>query len=163
FAGGAWNRDGIILFGSPTGLMKVSGEGGKPEAVTTVDAGEAGHLWPHFLPDGRHYLYTAWNTETAKRAIVEGTLGTKQKRRVLAAESNAEYAEPGYLLSYRQSTVYAQPFDWKSGALSGEPARVADEVGSSADHRGSFAVSLTGALVYFHSQSAVASGGAENQ
>ncbi len=155
FAGGTWNRDGTILFGSPSGLFSVSAEGGKPEAVTSLQSGESGHFWPQFLPDGRRYLYTAWTGETAKRTIMEGTLGSKDKIRVLAAESNAAYAEPSgmkqsYLLFHRQNTVYAQPFDWKTAALSGEPARVADGIGYSAgDGRGNFAVSPNGVLIYF--------------
>src|SRR5262249_24580842 len=68
FYGGTWNRGGAILFGSSGGLLGVSAEGGKPEAVTTVEPGASGHYWPHFLPDGRHYLFTAWSPEAAKRA-----------------------------------------------------------------------------------------------
>ena len=162
FTGGTWNREGTIVFGTATGLMRVSGEGGKPESVTTLEAGETGHFWPHFLPDGRHYLYTAWHGETAKRAIVEATLGSKEKTRVLAVESNSQYAEPGYLLFQRQNTVYAQPFDWKKPALSGEPARIADEVGTS-NGRGNFGVSLSGVLVYFHAAGALASTGGDSQ
>ncbi len=52
FSGGAWNREGTILFGSARGLYRVSAEGGKPAAVTTVDSQETGHFWPGFLPDG---------------------------------------------------------------------------------------------------------------
>src|SRR5205823_630255 len=32
--GGAWNRDGVIIFGSTRGVMKVSASGGQPSAVT---------------------------------------------------------------------------------------------------------------------------------
>ena len=85
FSGGTWNREGTIVFGSTTGLWRVSAEGGKPEAVSSLEPGESGHFWPHFLPDGRRYLYTAWTGEAARRAIVAGTLGSKEKIRVLAA------------------------------------------------------------------------------
>ncbi|SPF32218.1 Serine/threonine protein kinase (fragment) [Candidatus Sulfopaludibacter sp. SbA4] len=63
FTGGTWNREGTILFGSASGLLRVSAEGGKPETVTTLEQGESGHYWPHFLPDGHRYLYTSWNSE----------------------------------------------------------------------------------------------------
>ena len=55
-------------------------------------------------------------------------LGSKDRTRVLAAESNAVYSDTGHLLFHRGKAVYAQPFDPKALALSGEPARVADEV-----------------------------------
>jgi Tol biopolymer transport system component len=159
FFGGTWNREGTILFGSTTGLFRVSAEGGKPEPVTTLEQGESGHYWPHFLPDGRHYLYTAWNGEAAKRAVMVGTLGSKEKIRVLAVESNAAYANPGFLLFHRGNAVYAQPFDWKKPALSGEPARVADEISYITTNGWSdFAASPGGVLVYFQDISRSGSG-----
>src|SRR5262249_37187427 len=109
FLGGTWNRQGTILLGSSAGLFRVSAEGGKPEPVTSLESGESGHYWPHFLPDGRHYLYTAWNGEATKRAVMVGTLGSKEKTRVLAAESNVAYAGPGFLVFRRGNAVYAQP------------------------------------------------------
>lgn len=76
--GGSWNRDNVIVFApanADTGLFRVSSAGGTPTAVTTLDpaTGETNHRWPHFLPDGRHFLYTA-STGTccpaAKPAII---------------------------------------------------------------------------------------------
>ncbi len=155
FFGAAWNREGAILFGSSEGLFRVSGEGGKPQAVTTVGPGEAGHYWPHFLPDGQHFLYTAWNGDAAKRTVFVGALGSKERTPVLAAESNAGYAAPGFLVFHRGNAVYAQPFDWKKPALSGEPARVADEVSFVASNGwGDFAVTPGGVLAYFQNTTA---------
>src|SRR3989442_6268456 len=57
--GGAWNRDGTILFApavtSP--LLKVSATGGEPVAVTRLGEGQPAHKFPQFLPDGRHFIY----------------------------------------------------------------------------------------------------------
>jgi eukaryotic-like serine/threonine-protein kinase len=59
--GATWNRDGVVLFvrnpASP--ILRVSAEGGPAVAVTRLDAGQVGHAFPHFLPDGRHFLYYA--------------------------------------------------------------------------------------------------------
>ena len=41
-AGGSWSRDGVIVFGSPKGLYRVSAEGGKPELITAVEKQESG-------------------------------------------------------------------------------------------------------------------------
>lgn len=152
-SGGTWNSEGTILFGSSKGLYRVSAEGGKPTAVTIPDAGESGHLWPQFLPDGHSYLYTIWTAEAARRAVFAGTLGSKGKTRVLTAESNAAWAAPGYLLFHREKALYAQPFDWKKLALSGEPARVADGVDfGTGNGRGDFSVSANGTLFYFQDE-----------
>jgi len=150
FAGGTWNREGTILFGSTAGLFRVSAEGGKPEAVTALEQGETGHYWPHLLPDGRHYLYTAWHGEPAKRGILAGVLGSKERTRVIAAESNAAYSEPGFLVFRRENAVYAQPFNWEKAALSGEPVRIADNVNYVASNGWSdFSAAPNGVLAYF--------------
>src|SRR5262249_28363203 len=128
FSGGTWNREGIIIFGSAKGIYRVSAEGGKPEAITSVAQDEGGHFWPQFLPDGRHYLYTAWQGQPSGRAIFVGMLDSKDRTRVMSAEGNAAYSEPGYLVFYRQNTVYAQPFSHQKLSVSGEPVRIADEV-----------------------------------
>ncbi len=157
FAGGAWNSEGTIVFGSAKGLYRVSAEGGKPEAITTVEKPETGHFWPSFLPDGRHYVYLAWSGEAGNRGVFAGTLGSKGKTRLMAAESNAAYAAstgsgqaaPGYLVFHREATLFAQPFNAKTLALAGEPVHVADQLGfTAANGRGNFDVSQNGMLLY---------------
>jgi len=132
--GGAWNRDGLILF-SPdgaAGLYQVSSAGGTPTAVTQVDASrsEFSHRWPVFLPDGRHYLYLAANFsgKLEKNEIFLGSLDSSEKRPIVSASSNAAYADPGYLLYLRDNALVAQRFDSHNYVLSGEPYTVSDEV-----------------------------------
>jgi hypothetical protein len=50
-----------------------------------------------------------------------GSLDSKETRRLFAAQSNAQYAPPGYLLFGREGTLMAQPFDTGKLALNGEP------------------------------------------
>jgi eukaryotic-like serine/threonine-protein kinase len=153
FTGGAWGSAGVILFGSAKGLYRVSAEGGNPELATAAEKQETGHFWPSFLPDGQHYLYLAWSAEAANRAVFTGTLGSKDKAKLMSADSNAEYADPGYILFHREATLFAQPFDPKKLVTSGDPLHIADQVEfSTTNGRGSFDVSQKGALVYFQSQ-----------
>ena len=159
FAGGAWNREGTIVFGSAKGLFRVSAEGGKPEVITTLDQGGAGHFWPYFLPDGRHYVYLAWSAQGTNRAVFAGTLDSKEKKRLMPAESNVAYAAPGYLVFHREATLFAQPFDAKKLTFTGDAAHLADGVAfNPASGRGDFAVSRDDALIYF--QGATGGGGA---
>ncbi len=163
FTGGTWNTGGVILFGSPNGIFRVSAEGGTAEAVTKVDAGEAGHFWPRFLPDGQRYLYLVSSTDPAKSGVYAGSLGSPDKTRVLAVASNAAYVEPGLLVFQRGSSVYAQPFDAKTSQVSGEPTRIADEVTiDTAVGHGFFDASRNGVLVYFTNSQAVGTGGEES-
>ena len=158
FFGGTWGTDGTILFGSATGLRRVSGEGGTPESVTTAEKPEVGHYWPHFLPDGKHYLYLSWSVETDKRAIFGGAIGSNERTRVLAADSGPQYAS-GYLVFRREATVLAQPFDAGRLALSGGPVQIAGEVGfNPANGRSAFGVAQKGTLIFFQAPTGAASG-----
>lgn len=156
FKGGSWNKDGVIIFGSAKGIFRVPAEGGTPQPVTSVEAPEAGHFWPAFLPDGKHFLYTGWSTDAEKRSIYAGALNAKDRTTILAVESNALYSDTGHLLFHRGKAVYAQPFDPGSLTLSGEPVRVADEMTfEDADGRGHFSASLSGGvLAYFDNRGA---------
>ena len=153
FSGGDWNSEGLIIFGTERGLFQVSAQGGTPEPLTTLEPKEAGHFWPHFLPDGRRYLYLAWAASEADRAIMAGTLGSMERQRVLPSDSKGVYADPGYLLYRRDNAVYAQRFNPASPSVSGEAMRVADQVSSSSatNGQGDFDVSTTGTLVYYRS------------
>ena len=56
--GGAWNRDGTIIFGTTgNGIMQVPAAGGVPALLTTTEGRNEVHTFPSFLPDGRHFFY----------------------------------------------------------------------------------------------------------
>jgi len=156
-AGGTWNRDGVIVFGNTTNgvLHSVAAAGGQPKPVTTLDPSrkEFSHRWPQFLPDGRHFLYLARSSQREHTAIYTAALDGKDRKLVVAADSNAAYAGPpggpGHLLFFREGSLMAQPFDPKKLETSGDPFPVAEAVGYSATlPLASFTVSETGVLVY---------------
>ncbi|HSG00881.1 MAG TPA: hypothetical protein VLA20_07100, partial [Vicinamibacterales bacterium] len=160
FRGGTWNAEGALLFGSATGLFRMSEEGGMPEAITSVGESEVGHFWPRFLPDGRRYLFLVKSGDAATSGVYQGSLDSDERTRVLPIESNAAYADPGVLVFQRANAVFAQPFDPETGSLSGEPTRVADEVtAESTTGKGDFDVSLSGVLIYYVSDSAAGTTG----
>jgi Tol biopolymer transport system component len=134
--GGTWNKDGVIVFTpdarSGVALYRVSASGGTVTTVSNLDKsrGELSHRWPMFLPDGTHYLYMATNFAGRKDvdAIFVGSLDSNEKRFVVEATANAAYAEPGYLLFYRDKTLLAQPFDQKRFAVTGEPTTILTDI-----------------------------------
>jgi DNA-binding winged helix-turn-helix (wHTH) protein len=82
-AGGSWGSSGVILFaGWRSPVYAVSENGGPARAVTTLDpgAGERGHQWPQFLPDGRRFFYVvgAANKDRAARGLPRSTLRTRR-------------------------------------------------------------------------------------
>ena len=155
--GGTWNRDGVILFapGGTGALYRVSSAGGVPTRVTTT-AGS--HRYPHFLPDGRHFLYLA-REGPDKRGVSFGSLDGTTSLRLFADDSNAVYVAapsgasrpttPGHVLFLRQGTLMAQPFDPDDGRTIGEMFPLAERVGNvTGTGLGQFTASESGALAY---------------
>jgi serine/threonine protein kinase/Tol biopolymer transport system component len=146
FRGGAWNPDGVILYGSLAGgIYRVPASGGQPTPVTTPDAerGESAHRFPSFLPDGRHFLYVAFPSNTVWIGSLDGQAATQ----LVAADSQAQYAAPGYLLFARDAAVVAQPFDANRRTLSGDAVAIAENPLQDLNGTAAFSVSGTGAVV----------------
>jgi hypothetical protein len=83
--------------------------------VTRLDptTGESNHRWPYFLPDGRHFIYTASTgicCPAAKPAKIRvASLDSAEPAVTLfEVESAVTYAS-GHLLFVRDDTLMAQP------------------------------------------------------
>jgi Tol biopolymer transport system component len=126
--GGTWSRDGVILFvrNPASAIARVSAEGGPSADVTRLDAGQVGHAFPHFLPDGRHFLYYV-TAAPDSRGIYMGQLDGSPSRRLLDADGGGVYTN-GHLLFIRQTNVFAQGFDTGRLELKGSPFQIADSV-----------------------------------
>jgi hypothetical protein len=145
--GASWSRTGTILFARRTGgLMKVAASGGEPTQTTVVDTtnGDASHVFPTFLPDGRQFLYLSRPSNT----LWLGTLDSTEAKRLLSSESQAFYAD-GHLLFARQGALLAQPYDVSRAMLAGDPTAIAERLAvDSILGALAFSSSETGVLVY---------------
>jgi Tol biopolymer transport system component len=153
---GGWNEDGVILFSpdSTSPIHRVAANGGRPVAVTELDkdAGETTHRWARFLPDGRHFVFTAGGHQelvsSATNAVWLGDLETGERVRLIEGRSNAVYAS-GSLLYTVDQTLVAHPFDPDHRRFTGDPIVLVTEVaGSSAYFVSDFDVSDTGVLAF---------------
>ena len=158
---GSWNRDDVILFSEYTGskaVCSVSAAGGVPTQVTRPDpqGQEIQHLYPVFLPDGRHFLYFRESNNPEIAGIYIGSLDLKPEeqdaKRLIAASGSISYipsadSNPGMLLFLQGRNLMAQPFDDKALALAGGTIPVVQPVGSSFGY-GFFTASRNGFLVY---------------
>ena len=150
--GGSWNRADVIIFApdSRGPLLRIPAAGGRPVPATQLDpmirAGS--HRFPRFLPDGRHFLYLLWSGQVDKQGIWVGSIDSHEAIRLVAANSSAEYAPPGYLLFVRDEDLMAQPFDAGRLTLSGQAFSVASGLGRRVSHYAPFSVSALGALAY---------------
>jgi len=153
--GGAWNRDGTIVFApAPTSpLYRVSAGGGQATPLTKLDASrhETAHRYPKFLPDGRHFLYMAINLSAAPsdpaNAVRVGSLDGKEDRMIVPAASNSAFAS-GHLLYARDATLLARRLD-KHFEAAGEPLPIGQRVGLTTwASFTNFTVSDNGLLLY---------------
>jgi eukaryotic-like serine/threonine-protein kinase len=128
---GAWGRDGTILFtsGNPGALVKTPAIGGEVSAVTRLDPPrQITHVFPHFLPDGRHFLYYSLGTPETS-GLYLASLDRGESKRLGAADSTGIYLPPGMVVFARGPTLMAQHLDLGREELTGDPVRIADAVG----------------------------------
>ena len=148
--------------------MRVSDAGGEPAPVTVLDesAQESTHRWPHFLPDGRHFLYVGGvggGTGAARQVFIgsldPGTVGESEsvtKIPLLPGNTPVRYAPPspdrpnGYLVFARENSLMAQEFDANRLEPAGQPFPIAEGIGANTGslRPSDFSVSQTGVLVY---------------
>jgi Tol biopolymer transport system component len=146
---GTWNRDGVILFGEfgdNDVISRVSASGGSVTKATHLDPTqhEQWHHTPSFLPDGRHFLYLAG----PPAVVYVGSLDSDERVRLTASDTRAIYAD-GYLLFVRERRLFAQPFDPRTFALSGDAIPIADDIiNNPASSMAGISASTTGALIY---------------
>jgi len=154
--GGTWNQDGMIVFAPNfdfTGLFKVSAASGTVSPATRLDTtrNETNHRWPHFLPDGKHFIYTTQGhlresgfTGAMYVSSIDGSLD----KLLTKVSSNMAYSD-GYLLYVHQKSVLAQPFDLVKLELFGDANPIVGKVEFSGDKsRGVFSISNNGILTY---------------
>jgi eukaryotic-like serine/threonine-protein kinase len=146
--GGTWGPDGTIVFApNPTGpLSRVSASGGVPGTITALSAAEreSSHRWPVFLPDGRHFLLVS----QPGNVIRAGSLDSTESKRLLAADSRAEYAA-GHLVFARGDTLFAQAFDVRKLETTADALPIVEGIRANAlNARAAFSVSPSGSLVY---------------
>ncbi|HEV2202187.1 MAG TPA: protein kinase [Bryobacteraceae bacterium] len=153
--GGAWSRDGVILFGEPDGLHRVSASGGVPALLTRSDAArqEGGHGYPQFLPDGKHFLYFVESANPNTQGMYANSVDRPQDRAlVVRTAAKALYAppvdgSPGALLWIREQTLLAQRFDAANLRLEGDPTPIAEDLSLNGP-RAAFWTSDAGVLAY---------------
>ena len=137
--GGTWSRRGIMLVPAAfkSALFRIDAEGGTPVQLTTLADGERAHVWPSFLPDGRHFVYRVVGLSPEQSGTYLGSLDSTEKTRLLDARSSAAiYAPPGYLLFVQDGSLVAQRLDLARRRLEGPVFPLAANVAAPDDYTG---------------------------
>jgi eukaryotic-like serine/threonine-protein kinase len=164
-SGGAWNREGVILFGGDSGpIQRVNSAGGACMPVTRAEPG-ARQVLPTFLPDDKHFLYVVPSADQTKAGLYIAALDQPEGRRLLPDQSSAIFvprrngASHDHLLFRRENTLMAQPFDADTLQFIGDPFPVASQLaGTLNPDEVAASVAGNGMLVYL-----AGSPGDENQ
>jgi serine/threonine protein kinase len=155
---GSWSRDDVIVFAPPSGgpLLSVPATGGESRRVTTAGSGES-HVYPVFLPDGRHFLYT--NRGGSSPGIYLASLDNPAGGRLLADQSSVHFAQaaPGsrdaHLIFLREGKLMAQRFDPNALKLEGDAFVVAERALLADDGSAAVSTSNSGVLIYLTGRS----------
>ena len=149
--GASWGPDDTILFSRGiTGILRVSSSGGMVTPVIELDASrqEGSHRFPHFLPDGRHFLFTVRSSVADHTGVYAGSLDGKTKKLLIRGNTAALYAPSGHVLFLDGDTLMGQAFDADRLELRGQAFVVEGGVGRSSTGSGSYSVSGTGTLAF---------------
>jgi Tol biopolymer transport system component len=149
-SGGAFNRAGVLLLTrNDEPLLRASSTGGGASALFPLDGSrkETAQYDPVFLPDGNHLLYFSLGPEMGiAYASLDGSV-----RKFLFPQQNspADFAPDseggdGWLLYNVAGQLVARRFNPATGAVGGEPGRLADNVAGGP----TFSVSTTGVLTF---------------
>jgi hypothetical protein len=98
--GGFWTRDNAVVFGSVnSGMQVVSASGGATSSLTVARDGGADYA-PALLPDGRHFVFSAFDSTKSAQNVTGTYLGSldakpDQQRAKKLLDVPAYYAADG--------------------------------------------------------------------
>jgi serine/threonine-protein kinase len=133
--GASWGAgdDLIVAMGAAFPLYRIPPDGGAPQHVTKLNAGDFSHRWPQVLPGGRAVLFSAspsldsWDNGYLEVAsIKDGTSKIVQR-----GAYYGRYLPGGYLAYVRQGTIFASKFDSVGLRVTGAPEPMLQDVAAS--------------------------------
>jgi len=147
---GSWHDDRILLSSAATqGIHWIPADGGALTAVTRLDEskGEAAHLYPQFLPDGRRFIFTV-RTRDGAFAVYGASLDGGPPTRITPSSGMGRFVAPDQLLYLKGNTLVRQRIDPATFTLQNAAITVAEGVLVAANGRVGLSSSDDGTLAY---------------
>ena len=120
----SWMADDSIVYGQPgKGIVRISANGGNPEAVVTEEKMNIAH--PQVLSDGKYLLFSKITPQPLKIMLQQLKSG---KREGLFSGDTPRYLPTGHIVYALRDTIFAVPFDLKSMRTTGGPVPVVENV-----------------------------------
>lgn len=148
--GGSWSAEGTIIYAPSrtSALMQIPAAGGEAKQVAPLSANHQGYMSPHFLPDGRRYLFYVQSLPE-KVGIYLGSLDGTPPVRITSANSPGAYHASGRMVWVRDGTLISQKLNLETATLSGEAIAISGGLFvDSILNKSAFAVSAAGQIAY---------------
>jgi serine/threonine protein kinase len=145
--GGSWGPNGSLLVARQTSAIYRVDQASHVQPVTTLLPGEIAHMWPQWLPCGRHFIFFVQARDDRQQGIYLGSIDGTPHKKLVFAESSGVYAN-GYLLFPSSGALFAQRLDGDAGMLLGPAVQVLPRVDATTTGRTILSASSTGTLVY---------------
>jgi Tol biopolymer transport system component/tRNA A-37 threonylcarbamoyl transferase component Bud32 len=154
--GASWTADNQILFATPEGVFRVSADGGIPQKIIRLNAGETVH-GPQLLPDGDHVLLTITTATGAgrwdKAQVIAQSLSSDARTVLIENGADGRYLDTGHIIYAVGTTLFAVAADVQSLRILGAPVIMLRDVRRSVTPAvttadASVAISKTGVLAY---------------
>jgi Tol biopolymer transport system component len=136
-----WGSDDSIVYCDGGSIMKVSANGGNPEALVE-DVGQSCYA-PQILPDGKAVIYTIGS---APYKIMLQSLESGECRELFVGDT-AQYLPTGHIVYVVDNSLYARPFDVDRLEVTGGPVSMLEGILRSGGAP-QYAVSDSGTLAY---------------
>jgi DNA-binding winged helix-turn-helix (wHTH) protein/Tol biopolymer transport system component len=110
--GGSWNAYDVIVFAPDVSgpLFQLPATGETPQSILQTSARAASYTWPVFLPDGRHFLSTAADSEGTGSRVYAGALDSSVPTLVLDHVTGMAAYLSDHLFFVRDGSLMAQRF-----------------------------------------------------
>jgi serine/threonine-protein kinase len=163
--GVSWEDDGFVLFGQPSGVMRVSENGGTAELLVEARDGEQID-GPQLLPGEEWVLFSSTtaggNNRWNEGNVVAESVETGERRQLISGGSDARYLLTGHIVYALENVLFAIGFDLGGMEVVGGPVSVVEGVEranspQSNTGTGHFSVSAEGNLVYVEAGTALGS------
>ena len=149
-----WDDSGILFTKPGTGLMRVSPDGGAPEAIVRLTDKDGAPQSVQLLPDGDTVLFSlarsegyAWYSNVWQKAdVFIQSIRTGERKTIVEGGSDARYVPTGHLIYIVEGTLMAAPFDLDRKQVTAGQMPVVEGVRRVGGAH--FAVSDSGVLVY---------------
>jgi serine/threonine-protein kinase len=146
--GASWYPEDTIVYSDvPSGIMRVSSNGGKPETLIKANiqnfAEEGFPIYPQMLPDGKALLFTyALDVNSnANMQIMIQSLESGERKVLVKGGLGLQYLPSGHIVYKLENNLFAVPFDLDKLEVTGGYVSVLEGVGR-------VAISDSGTLVY---------------